>query len=115
MALNLTPLRWDWASITQGDTFPATNITESEHDSNLTRVRIKIRPSGQSTALMILDSSTSGIVINNAATWDFTISPISTSSLSSGFYSYDLETTDALGIIRTEFNGTWEILDQITD
>lgn len=114
MALDLKPLRWDWAAVVAGDTYPATNITESEHDSNLERVRIKITLSGATSPSLSLDSDTTGITINDAATWDFTIGAIQTSSLAAGVYSYDLETTDAAGTIRTEFAGTWPIISQVT-
>lgn len=119
MALDLRPLRWDWAAVKQGDTYPACTITETESDSALTRVRIKVKDSSGATALT-LDSNTSGITINTATggEWDFTIGAISaatTATLTAGYYDYDLETTCANGVVRTEFEGSWEILAQITD
>jgi len=115
MALNLKPLKWDWSPVVKGDTFPATNITESLHTSNLSRVRIKFKLSGATSTSLTLDSSTTGIVITSAANWAFTISAISTVTLAAGVYSYDLETTSTDGTIRTEFSGTWEIIEQTTD
>lgn len=117
MALDLTPLKWDWAPITQGDTFPATLITETSADTDLSRVRVKIKAAGSTSAALFLDSQTTGVTIGNATAgaWSFTIGAISTSSLAAGVYSYDLETTDSAGTVRTEFSGTWEILTQITD
>tara|TARA_R110000868_G_scaffold302692_2_gene563250 strand:+ start:41 stop:388 length:348 start_codon:yes stop_codon:yes gene_type:complete len=114
MALNLKPLIWNWSPIVAGDTYPAANIVESAHTENLDRVRIKLRISGSTTTALTLDSDTTGIVINNAAAWDFTISEIDTTSLATGVYSYQLETTTTGGTIRTEFAGTWPILSDTT-
>lgn len=114
MALDLKPLRWDWPEVVTGDTFPAIHITEADHESDLSRVRISIVLSGATDAALTLDSNSTGITINDAAAWDFTIDQISPVTLAAGVYSYDLETTDAAGTIRTEFSGTWNILSEIT-
>jgi len=114
MALDLKPLKWDWSPVTAGDTYPACNITESDHDEDLARVRIKLRVSGSADTALTLDSATAGITINDAAAWDFTISAIDTSALAAGHYSYQLETTTAAGTVRTEFAGTWQILTDVT-
>ena len=118
MALDLTPLRWDWAGITAGDTYPASNITETEADTTLARVRVKIKLAG--VVALTLDSNASGITLNStsAGGWDFTIDAISaatTAGLAAGYYDYDLETTGSNGVVRTEFTGNWEIFPQITD
>jgi len=118
MSLNLKPLRWDWASATVGDTYPACVITETEADTTLSRVRIKIKDA-DGVLKLTLDSNTTGITINNAAAgaWNFTIGEISatdTATLTAGFHDYDLEIT-AGGKVRTEFSGTWELLPQITN
>jgi hypothetical protein len=114
MAIDLKPLRWDWAPVVTGDTYPATDIVESSYDSNLSRVRIKITLSGETTPSLTLDSDTSGITINDAAARDFTIDEINPVTLAAGIYAYDLEMTYANGTVRTEFAGTWEILSEIT-
>ena len=114
MALDLKPLRWDWPEVVTGDTYPATNITESDHESDLARVRISIVASGETTPALTLDSDATGITINDASAWDFTIDAINPVTLDASVYSYDLETTDSAGTIRTEFSGTWTILSEIT-
>jgi hypothetical protein len=116
MALDLKPLKWDWAAVTTGDTFPATNITDSGSDTALVRVRVKVKASGEATASLTLDSSSTGITITNATAgaWNFTIDMIQV-ALAAGTYSYDLETTDSAGTVRTEFAGTWEILEETTN
>lgn len=120
MALNLKPMVWNWPPLTRGDTYPASNIVETESTADLARVRIKIKTSGSSEASITLDSDTSGVTINNATagSWDFDIDVIAastTSELTAGFYSYDMEITDSLGQVRTEFTGSWKILTQSTD
>ena len=118
MALNLAPLVWDWEGITAGDTYPACNITETEADTTLARVRVKIKLDG--TLKLTLDSDSTGVTLNStgAGGWDFTIDAIpaaTTATLAAGYYDYDLETTDTNGTVRTEFSGCWPILGQITD
>ena len=118
MTLDLTPLYWNWSSITQGDTYPACNIKETQSDTELIRVRVKIKLAG--VIALTLDSNSSGITLNStgAGEWDFTIEAIpatATTALAPGCYDYDIETTSANGVVRTEFKGNWEILPQITD
>jgi hypothetical protein len=120
MELDLTPLEWDWTPVTKGDTFPSIRIQETSSEVDCARVRVKIKASGVATASLELDSDASGITITDgtAGAWDFTIDTITaaqTASLSAGFYTYDIETTDAAGNVKTEFCGTWQILPQITD
>lgn len=120
MALDLKPLRWDWPAVTTGDTYPACQITDTAADTDLSRVRIKIKAQGGTTAALSLDSSTTGVTITTATAgaWDFTIGPITaaqTATLDPGLYLYDIETTDSAGTVRTEFSGIWEILSETTD
>ena len=117
--LHLEPLRYDWPSIQRGDTMPAQVFSDTAADTDLSRVRVKICDS-DGVKQVTLDSSTSGITINNstAGSWNFTIDAISSSTteaLAAGLYAYDLETTDSSGYVRTEFEGVWEIRPQITD
>ena len=119
MSLNFTPLRFDLSAITRGDTFPAIQFEDSAAGTDLTRVRMKVCNASGSTVIS-LDSDASGITINSstAGSWDFTIGPISaatTEDLAAGLYAYDIETIDSVGTVRTEFDGNWEILPQITD
>jgi hypothetical protein len=114
--LDFTPLCWNWAPITQGDTYPATRITESKAETDLSRVRLKVK-NRVGTTLLSLDSNTSTITLTDttAGSWDFTIPAIATGTLEPGTLYYDLETTDAAATVRTEFSGEWRILKQITD
>lgn len=113
MSLNLTPLEWNWASVKAGDTFPAARITESLGTDSLTRVQIFIRPDGATADALVLDSDATGIVINDAAARDFTISEIAEVALAAGVYFYDMIFTYDTGTVRTEFTGSWEILERI--
>ena len=119
MSLNLSPLRYDLTAITRGDTFPAIQFADSAADTDLSRVRMKVCNASGSTVIS-LDSDATGITINSstAGSWNFTIGPISaatTEDLAAGLYAYDIETIDSAGSVRTEFDGNWEILPQITD
>ena len=116
--MNLAPLKWNLPPVTQGDSYPAIQITESGSETDLIRVRMKVRDVAGSEVLS-LDSDTTGVTITSetAGAWDFQIDEISstvTSSLDSGFHSYDMEFTDETGAVRTFFAGSWEILKQST-
>ena len=118
MALNLQPLTWHWEPVPKGDTYPAANITESSSDAALVRVKVEIKANGNTTSSLVLDSSDTGITLNStgAGSWDFTIDAISaatTDLLDEQYYAYQLKTTDANGVVRTEFQGTWEVTPQI--
>lgn len=117
--MDLTPLKWNWPPVTQGDTYPACQIAETDSDTDLARVRVKVADVDGVTVLT-LDSDTAGVTITTATAgaWDFQIDAIpaaTTTSLQSGIYSYDLETTDDAGTVSTEFSGSWQIHPQITD
>jgi hypothetical protein len=114
--LDLTPLCWNWSPIVQGDTYPAARITETSSDTALARVRVKVKDR-LGNELLDLDSDATGITLTTttAGAWDFTIAAIDTTDLEIGTLEYDLETTDAADVVRTEFKGTWQILKQITD
>lgn len=118
MAINLQPLTWHWEPVPKGDTYPAAIITETLSDADLVRVKIEIKANGNTTSSLVLDSDDDGIVITNSAAgaWAFTIEEISattTDSLDEQYYAYQLKTTDANGVVRTEFQGTWEVTPQI--
>ena len=113
--LNLAPLKWDWPDLKRGDTLPASIITETTGDTILSRVRITIKSAATGLVALTLDSTTSGVTITTATAgaWDFTIGPITaatTETLTEGFYSYELESFDPAGTVRTEFEGSWKII-----
>lgn len=113
------PARMDLPTIKQGDTLRAIQFNGSGTNAALTRVRCKIKDADGNT-LLSLDSNTSGITIDDstAGAWQYTISAITaanTATIASGLHNYDIETTDADGIVETHFEGNWEITPQITD
>ncbi len=66
MAIDLKPMRWDWAAVTQGDTLPAINLVDTAATFALTRVLVTIEPKDSDVAALTLDSSTTGVTINVA-------------------------------------------------
>jgi hypothetical protein len=115
MALDLTPLRWDWSPVVSGDSYPAATITCTGQTENLARVRITVRAAGSTSDALVLDSATSGITLTTttAASWAFTIDAITNVALAAGEYSYQLETTTTGSTRRTSFAGTWKIISDI--
>lgn len=116
--LDLKPLLWDWSAITQGDTYPASNIVDVGGSTVLASVEVKIRNSAGSL-LLTLSSPSSGVTITatGAGSWEYTIDAISatdTATLTAETLRYDLQTTDTGGNASTVFAGAWRILSQIT-
>jgi len=114
-----TPARLNFPSIKQGDTMRAMVFSATGTTANLSRVRCKVKDS-DGVMLLNLDSDATGIVINTATAgaWQYTISQIAaatTATLASGSHNYDIETTDADGIVETHFEGCWVIRPQVTD
>lgn len=114
MAIDLKPMRWDWAAVTQGDTLPAMNLTETAATFNLTRVLVTIEPKDSDVAVLTLDSDDTGVTINTATAgaWDYTIDSITaaqTEELTPGFYTVNVKVFGAT-VEHTDFKGEWEIL-----
>lgn len=118
MAVDLKPILYTLPEVTRGDTYPAMNMTYPG-DGVLSRVRMKVKSSA-GTAILTLDSSTSGITLNTTTdgAWDWTVDKITaatTEDIGAGCYNYDLQVENTSGDVETLIHGTWEILPQITD
>ena len=113
------PALFNWPAVTQGDSFRALQFNASGTTAALARVRCKIKNADGDT-LLTLDSDATGATIDTATAgaWQYTLGPITaaqTTTLGTGFLSYDIETIDDDDIVETHFKGTWEILPQVTD
>jgi len=86
--------------------------TGNTFDSNLATVRMMFRDGDGSLGLSL--TSSSGIVINDANAWDFTVSPITTLTLAVGTWFWSVETTSVAGTIKTYLAGTLEVLQDAT-
>ena len=110
--LNLEP-------IVRGDTWDGIpkivfEINGSPPPNDLAFVRMQFRQEPESNpAGASLDSDGNGIVINDAATWDITISPTKL-GLTAGKWLWDVETTDSTGEVKTYLAGTIEVLPDIS-
>ena len=115
--LNLVPQTLNLPPVTTGDTYPAIQFLETLADTDLTRVRMKVKDRVSGATVLSLDSDTTGITITNATAgaWDYSIDRIDTITLAAGWYDFDIETTDDVGTITTEFSGAWQILHEVTD
>jgi len=81
--------------------------------SELALVRMFFRDEENQVGLE-LSSANGTITIDQAATWEFTVNPISPMTLSAGQWYWSIETTDAQDIIKTRVFGTIEILIDAT-
>ena len=118
MANDLT-YRWDWKPLTQGNTRPATNFTETSGTSALTAVELRMKLP-ESTTSDILLSNGAGITINTATAgaWDFDISAMSaatTDAYTPGLYEYEMDVTEASGVVTTILKGEWNLIARIPD
>lgn len=94
--------------VASGDTWPGLTFTitssdDTEYANTLSRVRMTFKTAAGSAALT-LDSNTAGQITITAATayaWDFTVEP-RTLSLTPGWYSWAVETTDSTGRINKD-------------
>jgi len=116
MAVDLKPMRLDWASVVQGDTMPAMNLVDTGADFALTRVLVTVEPKDSDTAALTLDSNSTGVTINvaTAGAWDYTINTITaaqTATLTPGFYTVNVKVFGST-VAHTDFKGEWEILEK---
>jgi len=116
MAVDLKPMRLDWAAVTQGDTLPAMNLVETESTFALTRVLVTIEAKDSDVAVLTLDSDDTGVTINvaTAGAWDYTINTITaaqTATLTPGFYTVNVKVFGST-VAHTDFKGEWEILEK---
>jgi len=114
--LDLRPIRYDLPTMVTGDTLPAINFLMEGTEADLTRARVTVKPAGEATESLVLDSDTSGMTITDATSggWDFDLDQIVNLTLAAGEYAYDLETTDSDGVVRTWLQGQWQILKGFT-
>jgi len=61
-----------------------------------------------------LTSANGRITIDNAASWQFTINPVSPMNLAVGQWYWSIETTDSQSVIKTRVFGTFEVLQDAT-
>lgn len=95
-----------------GLTFRIDESDDTQFGSALSRVRMTWKPA-TGASVLTLDSNTSGQITITTATayaWGFTVEP-RILSLSSGIYSWSIETTDSTGVIdKNKISGTHQIL-----
>lgn len=118
MADDPTP-RWNWTPTTQGNTRPATQITETESESNLTAVEIRLKLTDSTTADITLTNG-DGVTITTATAgaWDFSIDEMTgaeTDAMTPGIYTYEMDVTDAAGTVTTIAKGNWPLIARIPD
>jgi len=116
MSISLQPARKDFLKTVQGDTYPAFRLVATGTTAVLDRVTLTIQPKDSETDALVFDSDISGITINDdtAGAWDYTIEEISatdTGSLDVGFYEYSIKVYYGAGVVRTHFQGEWEITE----
>ena len=107
--MDLSPQVWNWCAVNKGDTFPAQQVEETLSDTAIASISLVIKLAG-AVITTLTDSSGITLTTATAGAWDFTIDEIDTSTYAAGVYSYELQVTDDASQVRTEFEGTWEIL-----
>lgn len=109
--------RWNWKPMTQGDTRPATNFTETLSTSALTAVKIRLKlPDATAASITLSNGSGMTIVTATAGAWNFNIDRMTaatTDAYTAGIYTYEMSTTDAAGVVTTVLKGAWELIARI--
>jgi len=113
------PQTYEIPACVSGDTFPGLRISSvtingAAPTTALASVRVDFRTAPDAAAAALsLNSSSSGITINNNATWDFELDAF-TITLDADCYFYDIETTDSGGTVRTYLRGSWTVAQDTT-
>lgn len=81
--------------------------------SPLSTVKMSFKLNRNDTTSALDLTNVTGIVINNAATWAFTVSK-RIMTLPVGVYQYDIKTTDAAGDVTVYMEGSIEIIQNVT-
>jgi hypothetical protein len=112
----MKPGKFNLTPVVYGDTWNGVSAvyssTGNTFDSDLATVKMSFRDTDGTLGLAL--TSSAGIVINNANTYNFTVSPITPLTLAVGVWYWSIETTSAAGIIKTYLAGTLEVLDDPT-
>lgn len=113
MSFKLTPFIWNLPAITAGDTYPGIQIagTDEPDGIDLVRVKMQIRDI-DGTIAIDFDSDDTGIVIIDAATWEFETDQFTAPA--AGVYKYDIEATDSNGDVATLVKGSLQVEEQQT-
>jgi hypothetical protein len=112
----MRPGKFNLTPVVYGDTWNGLSCVYSStgtiFDSNLASVRMMFRDTDGNLGLS--QSSTAGIVINDANLYDFTVTAITPMTLAVGAWYWSIETTSVAGKIKTYLAGTLEILNDPT-
>lgn len=120
----MTPQTLDLDPFTEGDHWegiPAMTIqiNDMPPDRPLTKVRIRFRPTDKpvnsqeaNTRVELSNADTEQIQIVDADTWEIS-APKQPLALTFGSWAYNIETTDADGVVWTPVAGTIQILQDV--
>lgn len=111
------PAKAELEAIVYRDTWGGFTVSASSTgtalDSNLASVRMFFRDSDGASGLE-LTSADSEITITDANAWAFTVLAVNPFPLAVGFWYWSIETTNALGIVKTYLVGKIEVLNDAT-
>jgi len=96
--------------IVRGDTWDGITASLSTDGTlladSLVGVRMSFKGPDSDAEALMLTSAAGQIVITSAANWRFTVNPITPFPLTVGTFSWNIETTDSGGSIKTYLAGT---------
>lgn len=103
----------------KGDTFQLILNVKDSAGSNIdfslyTDIKLQVRPHDEDTATPIIDMGLSAWDTATVGQVTGTHSAADMSAVEAGVYVYDLEFTDANGIVATWFYGIFKINDDVT-
>lgn len=101
---------YEFPAIYEGDTFESRNITiQEENGSALASARLVFEKGGSATKTL---TSASGLTLTSTAAgnWIITIDAWAV-SIAVGTHFWDLETTDADGVVKHYMGGTMNVIE----
>ena len=113
-----TPAYTTLTPVVTGDTWDGLtdcsfSSTGSAFGSTLSKVRLDFKSSAGVVGQQLTTVGSGGIVIDDATAWTFTVSPV-VITMAAGYWSFDIETTDSAGIIKTRVAGILPVIDTST-
>lgn len=115
----MTPYNYPLGPFTAGDHFPgipslSLQINGAAPASALASARMRFKPSDRRPdAAVELTSGAGKITISSAANWQMTVPVQAVPGLTAGTWKYNLETTNAAGVVQTFLAGELSVLEDV--
>lgn len=113
-----TPAYITLTPVVTGDTWDGLtdcsfSSTGSAFGSTLSKVRLDFKSSAGVVGQQLTTVGGGGITITDSSAWTFDVDPVII-TMAAGVWSFDIETTDSAGVIKTRVGGILTVIDTST-